>query len=786
MAAITAFRTVRARMLFWILVVVVPIHMLSTWLSYRATAGQLEASAIRGADQMAMQLASDLDAEIRPIQAAIHTLAAQLGQTDAPRARYVNHIRGLLDAWQDIYGSTIAAEVDGDGTPFAPYLYRRDGRIEHADLARDSYGYRALPWYRLAADSGKPAWSPPYFDRGGGDIWMVTYSVPFFREGDHALAGVVTADLDLQWMRRAALRVSPGPAGMGWISSGTGTEEIVLPVGDTARRLEGNAATANAAAARAAAHAMLARDSAFGLARGIDGRPAYLAAHRVGTLGWTLTVLTPRDALLGEARAQLRQQIVLGGIGLALLLGAIMLVAAGIARPIHALAEAVEQVGQPGTADLHFNLPEKPRRDEVGVLTRALAQLRDTVQQHVQLRAASLAAQARLEHELEVAAQIQQSMLPQGDTLRAVPPGIEIAATLIPARQVGGDLYDYFHVPGGELLFAVADVSDKGIPAALLMARLSGLMRVLGATGSGPERVLGEINGRLAEGNEACMFVTVGCGLLDPDSGAFRYASAGHDAPLLRRVEGEVRVFDGENGTAIGIDADSTYPLWQGQLAPGDALLLYTDGLSEAEGEGGAQLGIERIAALLREARDARPAVLVAHIVDTVASDAAGFRATDDLTVMALRFVPADVATRVEPDGTSWLITVEPSSSGLLRAQQRLRGILLAREVGADLVHDLELVTEEWLTNVLKAAGAAPLRRFELDLLLSPAAIRLVFRDDGVPFDPLQAEGPDLELAVTDRPIGGLGLHLVRQVAQSCDYTRAGGCNVLTVRFVRN
>ncbi len=770
--------------------VVVPIYALAAWLSYRAVAERLEAHAIESADQLAERLADDLDAVIRPIQGAIQTVAFQLEETDPPRSLYVEHIRGVLGAWQDVYGSTIAVEVKGRGDkPFAPYLYRHDGRIDEADLAQANYGYRTLPWYRLAADSRQAVWSPPYFDRGGGEIWMVTYSVPFFRRSGETrtLAGVVTADLGLDWMQRTAAHVALGATGMGWVSSGSGDGEFAIAIGDTTQRLKRLAAPLDATAARAAGAAMLARGQSFGLMpKQISRSPVYVAVRSLGTLGWNLTLLTPRDELLGEARAQLRRQIMLGVIGLIALVIAISLVAAGVARPIHALAEAVEQVDESGAAELHFSLPEAARQDEVGVLTRALARLRDSLQQHVRLRAASLAAQVRLEHELEVSRQIQQSMLPQGDAIRSLPPGIEIAATLIPAQQVGGDLYDYFRIQDGQLLFAVGDVSDKGIPAALFMARMSALMRVLGAGGASPERLLGEVNRRLAEGNEACMFVTVGCGLLDPVTGALRYASAGHDAPLVRLAEGEVRETCGANGAAIGIDAGTDYPLQRSQLAPGDVLLLYTDGLSEAEDEGGRHLGIDRVAALLRDVRDTQPAVLVAHIVAAVASHAAGFHATDDLTVLALRFSPADVTTRTETDGVGWLLTIEPSRAGLQRAQQRLRGILAARDIGGELGHDIELVAEEWLTNVLRAAGTTPLSQLSLDIVLTRAAIQLTFLDDGAPFDPLAAAAPALDTDIGERPIGGLGLHLVQQMAQRCDYARVDGCNALLLRFVRN
>lgn len=785
------FRSVRARLLFWILAVAIPIHATATWLSYHAAAQGLEADAIRRADQLAAQLASDLDAVIRPIEGGVFTVAHQLEETDPPRREYERRIRGILRAWPEVYGSTIAVETgtaDGTGanSPFAPYLYRRGSAIAYSDLARDSYAYSGLAWYRSAADGGKPLWSSPYFDEGGGQVWMITYSVPFFRRGKDAarvLAGVVTADLDLDWVRRTVLRASLDAGGMGWVYSGPGEGAFVAPIGDTARHMAGFDPHLRDAAIRAVAADMRRRDVSFApLPRNLASRPAWLAVRELRTLGWQLTLLTPESDLLAGARRQLNRQLMLGGAGLAVLVLAVSLVAAGVARPIRRLAEAV---GEASESDLQFRLPERARADEVGVLTEALRRLRDSLQRHVQLRAQSIAEQARLEQELQISAQIQQSMLPHGEALRTVPSGLEIAAALLPARQVGGDLYDYFPVQGGALLFTIGDVSDKGIPAALFMARLSALMRVLGAHGDGPDRLLAEVNARLADGNDACMFVTAGCGVMDPANGTVRYASAGHEPPLLQLLEGSVRAPAADGGAAIGIDPDEAYPLQELLLAPGDLLLLYTDGVTDAEDPSGTRFGIERLVTLLRDSAGMHPAALIERIVQTVDSHAEGFHPTDDLTVVALRYVPRGVTATSISGVPRWHIEVEDSTNGMQVAQRRLRSILVARGIAGGRLHDVELIAEEWLTNVLRAAAGQRLPRLSVELALPGDAIELAFRDDGGPFDPLRASAPELDLPVDERPVGGLGIHLIRQTARNCEYERVDGCNLLRVQLDR-
>jgi sigma-B regulation protein RsbU (phosphoserine phosphatase) len=775
-------------MLFWILAATMPIYAAALYMSYQATAQRLEAGAERDADDLAARLAGGLDAVIRPIEGGIRTVAYQLEEIDPPRTQYPQRIRGILAAWPDVYGSTIAVEVgnaDSNVQPFAPYFYRQGDSVAYSDLALDTYGYRELPWYRRAADSGRPVWSLPYFDAGGGETWMVTYSVPYFRkhEAGRALAGVVTADLDLKWVSDAAANVTLGPVGLGWLSSPPAPKSFVAPIGATADRLASFEASMSQDAIRDFGEQMLARKVTFELMpRNLVTRPAYLAVRNLETLNWRLMVIVPRSELLAEARTLLNRQLGLGAIGLVLLIAAISLVAAGIARPVRALAEAVAKARED---NLDFYLPDAPRRDELGVLTEALRRMRDSLQRHIQLRAQSLADQARLEHELAIAASIQQSMLPGRDSATALPASARVAAALLPAKQVGGDLYDYFDLRDGNILFAIGDVSDKGIPAALFMARLSALLRVLGATGELPDRLLAGVNARLVEGNDAAMFVTVGCGVLNVHSGRIRYASAGHDAPLLRTLEGVVLPWATENGPAIGIEAAVDYQLREGFVAPGDTLVLFTDGVTEAEAEDGSLFGVERLTTLLHEAPDGDPAALVQRVVDTVAAHASGFHASDDLTVLAVSLNPPGVTARRDSEGAHWIIVPEVSS-GIQQTQQWLHAILASRDVHGDRIGEAELIAEELLTNIVRAAATHEGDvQVSITCSLTRSEIVLTVRDDGAAFDPLALESPKLDADIADREIGGLGVLLVKRVADSCRYSRVDGHNVLEIRMGR-
>ena len=785
-----SFRTVRARMLIWILSVAVPIYSASSYMSYRDAARHLEAQAEREADELVGRLAAGVDAVIRPIEGGIRTVAAQLEEVEPPREQYESRIRGILAAWPDVYGSTIAVETaNGQGSrePFAPYLFRGHNGIEYADLARDSYAYRDSPWYRRAADSLRPVWSPAYFDAGGGDAWMVTYSAPFFHrlaEG-RSIAGVVTADLDLNWVKKVAARVELGPIGMGWIFSPPEQTSFVAPIGATPQRAATLPGLPVESTIRDAGEAMFANHDTFALLpKQVSGERIYLAVRNLETLNWRLVLAFPRSELLADARTLLRRQLLLGAAGLAGLLVAIALVAAGISRPIRALARSVGGVRED---DFDFALPAASRQDEIGVLADALRRMRDALSRHIHLRAESLAAERRLEHELAFAATIQQSMLPAHDS-RALPPSTSVAAALLPAKRVGGDLYDYFATPDGGLLFAIGDVSDKGIPAALFMARLSGLLRALGSAGERPDRLLRAVNARFAESNEACMFATVSCGLLDVDTGRLRYASAGHEPPLLRQIGGRVVPLDVANGPAIGIEAVAEFPVIERYLAPGDTLVLFTDGVTEAAAADGSLFGSERLAELLRTIPDSRdPSELVRRVIDAVTAHAARFHATDDLTVLAVTLTPQAVTPAVTADGTRWLIDTRVSAEGVRQTRNWLYAILAARDISSTQIAEADLIAEELLTNVVRAAEERGGDiRLSLACELTPTEIVITVRDNGPPFDPLARAIPRLDADIAERDVGGLGIHIVRELAGACSYVRVADSNNLEIRLNRS
>src|SRR3954453_9366 len=247
-------------------------------------------------------------------------------------------------------------------------------------------------------------------------------------------------------------------------------------------------------------------------------------------------------------------------------------------------------------------------------------------------------ARQKLETELEIARRIQMDMLPTGGSRNSEL--YDLAARLVPARAVGGDLYDYFHV-GGTLYFLVGDVSGKGVPAALFMVRAKTLFAAVARHETDLGGVLAEVNRGLCADNEAAMFATLFAGTVDLDTGELHCAVGGHEPPILIPASGEAaRIMPVDGGPALGLQPEAAFPTIPCALRPGDTLVLYTDGVTEAEAEQGGFFTDERLLELLSGAQKLSAAAIAEQVLGAVRAFAGKASQSDDITVLVLRYRP--------------------------------------------------------------------------------------------------------------------------------------------------
>lgn len=278
--------------------------------------------------------------------------------------------------------------------------------------------------------------------------------------------------------------------------------------------------------------------------------------------------------------------------------------------------------------------------DEVAHLARTFAQMLQTLDDYILDLKTTTAAKERLESELKIAHDIQMSFLPKGLPRCPLAGWIDLYATLEPAREVGGDLYDFGLVDDEHLFLCVGDVSGKGVPAALFMAMTMSLMkRGVQQPGIGPDQILERVNRDLAAENESFQFVTLFCAILDLRTGELCYSNAGHNPPILLRADGRADWLQLPEGMALALEEENRYQTLRLTLGKGEALLLYTDGITEAMNPDYQLYSDERLLATSGAFRATGAASLVKAVIQSVKEHAAEAPQSDDITALVLRYL---------------------------------------------------------------------------------------------------------------------------------------------------
>src|SRR5262245_5670027 len=432
-----------------------------------------------------------------------------------------------------------------------------------------------------------------------------------------------------------------------------------------------------------------------------------------------------------------------------------------------------EQVTGPSDID---HLPKKSQ-DEVGKLAESFITMEHALRQSVRELKETTAAKERIESELKIARDIQMSMVPK--TFPPFPnrPEFDLYAILVPAREVGGDFYDFFFIDDNHLCFAIGDVSGKGIPAALFMAVTRTLFRTTASKVSGPDKILSLLNLEMCRDNDTCMFVTVFCAVLDIRTGEVEYSNGGHNLPYLVS-HGQTSPLKNTGGMVLGFTEDVTYRAEKIVLRAGDGLFLYTDGVTEAMDERGNQFSEHRLAEFLQQANGSSATELIRGAVDQVRRHSAGAPQSDDITALALKYLLTEATTEA--------IVVELKNS-LLEIERLAR---IADDFGqrhrldAQTSHNLKVALDEILTNIISYAYAdAREHSIVTRFSLGKGKLTVEVEDDGRPFNPLNTPEPDTKQLLEERPIGGLGIHLVRKLMDELEYRRQNDTNILTMKL---
>ena len=378
----------------------------------------------------------------------------------------------------------------------------------------------------------------------------------------------------------------------------------------------------------------------------------------------------------------------------------------------------------------------------------------------------------RINSELSIAHSIQASSLP--DKFPAFPDNDEfdIFASMKPAKEIGGDFYDFYFIDDDNLMFLIADVSGKGVPAALFMMTVKTLISNLSQLGYSPKDLAKTINKKMCENNKRGFFVTMLTGIVNIKTGNIYLINCGHNKPLIKRKGAVYEYVDLPSNIALGVFENSDFEIYETSLAEGDILFTYTDGITEALNSNEEMYGEERLIEVLNKNSDLSDIKGIASSVGkNVEEYAQQIPQSDDITMLIFSYKNG----RIKTFKTSAKIeNYKPFYSWL-------HEILTEWNIDNELINKIDMCSEEIFANI--AFYAYPEKNGDMEVSISKNSdkIKLVFKDEGIPYNPLEKQDPDITLPPEERPVGGLGIYMVKQMADSVSYEYMNGQNILTI-----
>ena len=451
-------------------------------------------------------------------------------------------------------------------------------------------------------------------------------------------------------------------------------------------------------------------------------------------------------------------------------------------------------------------------RDEIGELARSIDDMEDQITGYISDIARIAAKEEKTRTELSLAARIQASMLP--DVFPPFPERkeFELFASMDPAKEVGGDFYDFFLIDSDHLYLAIADVSGKGIPGALFMTISMLALSQIIREGKSPAEVLEAANNAICVNNREEMFITVWLGILEISTGKLTAANAGHEYPALRKPDGRFELFKDPHGFVVGGMEDMKYKEYELQLLPGSQLFLYTDGVPEATDSSERQFGTQRMLTALNGHCGEHPEEIIGGVYAAVDSFVGQAEQFDDMTMLCIQYngcgdsaqglindtdniagydcgAGMDGSTRStggtgEEEKSVNEMTLQATLDNLPEVTAFIDSQLEELDCPMKAQFQIDVAIDELFTNVATYAygdstGNVTVR---LDTQEDPRAVLITFIDNGVPYNPLEQEEPDITLAAEDRPIGGLGIFVVKKTMDDMSYDYKDGQNILRIK----
>ncbi|HOW43448.1 MAG TPA: SpoIIE family protein phosphatase [Candidatus Omnitrophota bacterium] len=607
--------------------------------NYRFSEGIIMAKIRENAENLALRTVNKIEIELASVKKTADTVADYLEEGAVSKERIERLLKLVVVNNKELYGMGIAFEpyaFDPKSLYFCPYYAKEKSGLVLYNLGAEAYRYFTLDWYQIPRELGRAVWTEPYFD----DVLMASYSVPFYQASAQGrkLKGIVNADISLQWLTDIVSSVKIFKTGDAYLISRNGMiithplKELIM--NETVFSV---AESRNDPALREIGRRMVRGESGFvpftSLAR---NKKSWMYYAPVPSTGWTLAVVFPQDELFEDIRRQTALTGAMAGAGIIFLVLVIALLAHSITKPLRLISRAAHSIGE---GNFDAKLPAVDSADEVGRLSRAFGNMQSALKEYIKRLTETTAAKERIESELKIAHEIQTGILPRIFPAFPDRKEFDIYAMMEPAKEVGGDFYDFCLIDEKRLFFVMGDVSGKGVPAALFMMITKTLLKNEALQGLAAHEILYKVNNILALDNTATMFATVFCGILDTATGEVEFANAGHNPPLVSLDGRPFEFLTVDKGFVLGPMQNFKFTSRKLNLGHGDTIFLYTDGVTEAMDPEKRLFSEQRLQdALSRLGRDKYLVEMIRTVREEVSVFVRNAPQSDDITMLILRF----------------------------------------------------------------------------------------------------------------------------------------------------
>ncbi len=544
--------------------------------------------------------------------------------------------RGMLLNNPDFYNCSIAFEpyyFKDQGLYFSAYAKHDGDSIRTIQGGSDNYQYFFTDWYLMPSLLDHPCWTEPYMDLDAptNTSEMVTSYCLAIKDKTGRKIGVINTSLSLSWLSQTISAIKPYPNSYS-IMIGRGGTYFVHP--DTMKLTRQTIFTQTIeqpdTAMTALGHAMQRGEEGI-KHMNINGEESYVFYKPLGKTGCSMAIVCPESDIFGGFDRLRRTVMTIVTVGLLLMLYFFIRIITRELQPLRRLAKEAETIA---SGEFNAELPDFQRTDEIGQLSHSFGNMQQSLQKYIEELKETTAQKASIESELNVANSIQMSMLPSVFPDRD---GLDMFASMTPAKEVGGDLYGYV-LKDDNLYFCLGDVSGKGIPASLFMAQVTRLFRTLANQQMAPADICTHLNEALSgEENTTNMFVTLFVGQVDLQTGHLFFCNAGHNPPVIGGGEQHGEFLEMLPNYPIGVLPGLEFQGEEIDSIKGRPLFIYTDGLNEAENRQYEQFGDDRLLNILRNTHFETARQVIETIATEVEHHRDGADPNDDLTMMCLR-----------------------------------------------------------------------------------------------------------------------------------------------------